>query len=288
MSETRRDELCEWCRYRRSVTVPCQCGKTMRFPGDPRPDVAGPMPDPTTIDAATLAELERLLTTVDRETAKMAAIGPGTDAWWVARVERDHAKDLLIRRLDNVALLALVAAARERDRLRAVVAEVLAAYENTSGVDEGVIGRARAALAPASPRPTRKDRRMTIYIASKTRHAERWRALRDGGCPIISTWIDEAGPGETDDMGDLWRRCVSEASLADVTVVYSEPDDVLKGALVEVGAALASGRKVVVVGTGPSISSFTNHPLVECVEELDDAFAMVAPASPAAPTTTGE
>lgn len=37
--------------------------------------------------------------------------------------------------------------------------------------------------------------RETIYFASKTRHAPRWRALRDAGVPTASTWIDEAGEG---------------------------------------------------------------------------------------------
>lgn len=35
-----------------------------------------------------------------------------------------------------------------------------------------------------------------IYTASKTRHADKWRHLRDEiGLPINSTWIDEAGAG---------------------------------------------------------------------------------------------
>jgi hypothetical protein len=91
--------------------------------------------------------------------------------------------------------------------------------------------------------------RRGIYIASKTKHAERWRFLRDKiGEPIISTWIDEAGPGESADLHDLWQRCITEASGCRVLVVYREPEDVLKGAWVEVGAALASGVPVYAVG----------------------------------------
>ncbi|MGG7519648.1 hypothetical protein ACQ3G6_17370 [Allorhizobium undicola] len=88
-----------------------------------------------------------------------------------------------------------------------------------------------------------------VYIASKTRHADRWRKLRDKlGEPVISTWIDEAGVGETSDFADLWRRCILEASTAQVLIVYMEPGEVLKGAWVEVGAALASGVQVLAVG----------------------------------------
>ena len=38
-----------------------------------------------------------------------------------------------------------------------------------------------------------RGRAMAIYTASKTKHADKWRALRSAGYPIISTWIDEAG-----------------------------------------------------------------------------------------------
>ena len=117
-----------------------------------------------------------------------------------------------------------------------------------------------------------------IYIASKTRHAPRWLELRayvdvwwPGECKVISSWIDEAGPGETVSFSDLWIRCVQEASSATALIVYAEPDDVLKGALVEVGAALGNGVRVFVVGVQPGWS-FVNHPLVTKCESIEDAF----------------
>lgn len=111
-----------------------------------------------------------------------------------------------------------------------------------------------------------------IYIASKTRHADRWRTLRDRvGEPIISSWINEAGEGETSDWTDLWDRCASEASRAAVTIVYHEGDDVLKGALVEAGAALASGRAVFVVGDPPG--SWVHHRNVRRFPSMKEAIA---------------
>ena len=93
-----------------------------------------------------------------------------------------------------------------------------------------------------------------IYIASKTKHADRWRFIRDkAGTPIISTWIDEAGEGESKDLHDLWRRCIAEASSCRVLVVYREDAEILKGGWVEVGAALAVGTPVFAVG----LSGFT-------------------------------
>lgn len=88
-----------------------------------------------------------------------------------------------------------------------------------------------------------------IYIASKTKHADRWRFLRDTlGDPIISTWIDEAGAGETSDHHDLWNRCITEASNCALLIVYREKDEVLKGAWVELGCALTNNVPVFAVG----------------------------------------
>lgn len=109
-----------------------------------------------------------------------------------------------------------------------------------------------------------------IYMASKTRHADRWKALRASGVPIISTWIDEAGPGESTCLTDLWRRCIEEARSAAALVVYREPGENLKGAFVEVGAALSAGVPVYAVGMEEF--SVVNHRLVECVPELDNAI----------------
>ncbi len=91
--------------------------------------------------------------------------------------------------------------------------------------------------------------RQGIYIASKTKHARRWRYLRDKiGEPIISTWIDEAGEGESADLDDLWRRCIGEASSCALLIVYREKDEVLKGGWIELGAALASNVPVYAIG----------------------------------------
>ncbi len=78
-----------------------------------------------------------------------------------------------------------------------------------------------------------------------------WRNLRDKiGAPIISTWIDEAGAGETSDWPGLAIRCLEEASSCRVLILLDEsPGDrnPLSGALMEVGAALAAGAWVVMV-----------------------------------------
>lgn len=88
-----------------------------------------------------------------------------------------------------------------------------------------------------------------IYMASKAiAHGPKWQALRGAGLPIISTWIDECDPGMTLDWPDLWTRCLEEAVSAEVLIAYMEPGETLKGAWVEVGAALATGVPVIGVG----------------------------------------
>lgn len=65
-----------------------------------------------------------------------------------------------------------------------------------------------------------------IYVASRVHRAPMWQKLRTGGFSITSTWIDEAGEGETEDFGELWER------ISDKLVLYAETDDFpLKGAL---------------------------------------------------------
>ncbi len=102
----------------------------------------------------------------------------------------------------------------------------------------------------ATPTPPSADvEKRGIYIASKTVHADRWRLLRDKiGEPIISTWIDEAAPGQSVDLNDLWQRCLLEASSCKVLIAYRERDEVFKGAWVEIGAALVAGVPVFAVG----------------------------------------
>jgi hypothetical protein len=118
-------------------------------------------------------------------------------------------------------------------------------------------------------------RKRGIYVASKTKHAPRWIALRAGGLPIISTWIDEAGHGQSGSLADLWRRNVSEASVASVVLAYHEPGDIPKGALVEMGAALAAGTRVLWVGPSDG-QTLVHHPLITKCNDLAQAISVAA------------
>ena len=45
-----------------------------------------------------------------------------------------------------------------------------------------------------------------------------WKKFRSAGYPIISSWIDESGPGETADMGELWERVGKEIASSTAVV----------------------------------------------------------------------
>jgi hypothetical protein len=124
--------------------------------------------------------------------------------------------------------------------------------------------------------------RTTIYVASKTVHAPKWRDLRASGLDINSTWIDEVvdkrphAEGGAVDHADLWRRCVDEASEARWMLLYAEPGEVLKGALVELGAALANPfcRGVLYVGP-PDLLTALRHPRVQHMRDLEHAVGVL-------------
>lgn len=127
-----------------------------------------------------------------------------------------------------------------------------------------------------------------LYVASRASLPERgamWRSLRAAGWPIISSWIDEDGDGQTADFAELWSRISHEVTTATALILYAEPSDIpLKGALVEVGLALAAGIPVFAVLPGIEfeprsmrpVGSWLAHPGVIMPATLDIALASAA------------
>lgn len=116
-----------------------------------------------------------------------------------------------------------------------------------------------------------------IYVASRASIPERpamWRRLRDQHqWAITSTWIDEAGEGETADFADLWLRIENEIRGSDGLLLFAERNDFpLKGAFIEVGMALGMRKPVAVCLSGPPfleprsyrpVGSWLMHPRVQ-------------------------
>tara|TARA_B100000508_G_scaffold111285_1_gene89526 strand:+ start:180 stop:545 length:366 start_codon:yes stop_codon:yes gene_type:complete len=91
---------------------------------------------------------------------------------------------------------------------------------------------------------------MTVYVSSKLKHKDMWLGRREEGLPVISSWIDgeKIEGGYALDM--MWERYLTEISEARYIIVYVEPGDILKGALIELGAALYKNIPVYVVWDG--------------------------------------
>jgi hypothetical protein len=107
-----------------------------------------------------------------------------------------------------------------------------------------------------------------IYIASKAKHRPRWREFRDiNGYDIISKWIDIPDKFSQDSSGmdykRLWLNCVQDVRDCDVLVMYAEPGEVMKGALIELGIALGLGKEIIVAGDLGDNGTWWNHPNVQ-------------------------
>jgi hypothetical protein len=122
-----------------------------------------------------------------------------------------------------------------------------------------------------------------IYAVSRASVPERpamWQKLRAEGANIISSWIDEAAPGASADISELWQRIENEVRSTTRVVMYVEASDFpLKGALVEVGMALGMGKEVWIVAPGVELEprsmrplgSWVKHPNVHFCGDINDA-----------------
>ena len=108
-----------------------------------------------------------------------------------------------------------------------------------------------------------------IYVSSKAYHAPRWIKYRNAGYPIISSWIDYYMPGQINDWAQFWPKILQEVVDCKVFIIYEEPGDILKGALVELGVALSNDKPVLSVGLSQSI---VYHPYITRVDDLDSAM----------------
>jgi hypothetical protein len=147
----------------------------------------------------------------------------------------------------------------------------------------------KAAESPPERQPTTEPATVSdllagqggFYVASRASIPERpamWRRLRDEGWPITSTWIDEAGPGETHSFEELWQRIEAEIRSSVGVLLYCDEDDFpLKGALLECGIALGMGKPVAVAfdftldNSFRPIGSWVMHPLVSMHSTLAEA-----------------
>jgi hypothetical protein len=113
----------------------------------------------------------------------------------------------------------------------------------------------------------------TVYVSSKLRHRDMWLA---SGIPTVSSWIfgDELPPEECSAMWDRYR---DEVRDCEAIVLYVEPQDQLKGCMLELGMAFMSGHPMIVVWTGTvqalaaKMGTIVYHDSVRLVASIDEA-----------------
>ncbi|QXV73563.1 putative nucleoside 2-deoxyribosyltransferase protein [Rhizobium phage RHph_X2_30] len=117
--------------------------------------------------------------------------------------------------------------------------------------------------------------RLRIYTASKLHHAELWRQLRQDWPEFdwVSRWPTEhcGNIPDSDTFARwFWMQDIEDVSRCDVCVVFAVGDDHLRGALIEVGAAIALHKTVIVLGQHEDYGTWQWHSSVRRVRDLDE------------------
>lgn len=115
---------------------------------------------------------------------------------------------------------------------------------------------------------------MRVYVAAKFEDQalvlETYRRLREAGHVITCDWT--ALPTGDRHWGANAVRDLAGVLDADAIILY--PHDRGKGLYVELGAALATYKRVVAITANPADESlFLYHPLVRMVGSLDEALS---------------
>ena len=123
---------------------------------------------------------------------------------------------------------------------------------------------------------------MRFYTAGKIWWAPRFRQLRDElGFPVNARWIDlePDNPIVMYRKDRLWQMCLEDVTQSDFLLLYcGDENEEQRGALVEIGMALAAGKPIYAIGHCKSIRpnsisdvAFTHHRLWTWLE-TDDLF----------------
>lgn len=119
--------------------------------------------------------------------------------------------------------------------------------------------------------------KLSIYTASKIDHASRWLELRMlwPEFDFLARWPDAIGKTEEtpENAARFWREDLEDVLASDVVMVYGEPGETLRGALVEAGMGLARGKRLLLVGDSPSFGTWQFHPACYKVLTLELARA---------------
>ena len=125
--------------------------------------------------------------------------------------------------------------------------------------------------------------RPKVYTASKLSHAEMWKALHDDSAWNHVTWTArwpfmahlESGseyPPSYFDFQHFWNIDITDVTRSDFVLLWGEEtsETPLRGALVEAGAAIASGKTVLAINLSLR-HTWSHHRLVARLDTLEEA-----------------
>jgi nucleoside 2-deoxyribosyltransferase len=131
------------------------------------------------------------------------------------------------------------------------------------------------------PTITVPSRAIRVYTASNLSEAPRWRDLVEEWPEVkfVARWpFKHVGtvPDEPVYAKVFWDHDLEDVASCDVVLVYAEPGQKLRGALVEAGMALALHKRVIVVGDHDDYSTWRYHKNVYIAADLAMARFLLA------------
>lgn len=128
--------------------------------------------------------------------------------------------------------------------------------------------------------------RLKVYTASKLKEGPRWRQLAAAWqeIDIVARWpflhvSEDGAPAWPEDCAahgaTFWKHDHEDVMRADVVLLYGAKEDVLRGALVEAGMAIALGKPVIVVGENAGYGTWQYHALVHRVAHFEAARSVL-------------
>ena len=117
-----------------------------------------------------------------------------------------------------------------------------------------------------------------VYVASKMKHAARWRELyASPRVHLVNRWPFLEPFVDADEVNArfFWQDDIADIRACNALIVYAEAGEHLRGALVEAGAAIALGKLVVVVGDHPDYGTWQHHPYVMNASTIEEAVDII-------------
>ena len=120
-----------------------------------------------------------------------------------------------------------------------------------------------------------------VYTASKLAVAPFWKELQAKWAKDVffhARWlrhVEVGTPDTPENAAYFWMEDEQDVETADALIVYARLEDHIRGALVEVGMAIAKNVPVIVIGTHPDYGTWQYHGGVTQAVDFDDALIIL-------------